>query len=89
MPKTRALIVAAARSGFLRDLGHPRPTRDLIHRAATRPATREMANLGLLFLPVRFVPLGWLAKWATPRALRRLVNTPVGRHLPDESGRAR
>lgn len=94
LPKTRGLLLAAARSdalrhvarravndraGILRDLRHPGRPRDLIQRAARHPATRELANLGLVFLPVRYLPLGWLAKWATARALRRLVNEPVQR----------
>jgi hypothetical protein len=51
------------------------------------PVTRELANVGLVFLPVRYVPAGWVAKWAAGRALRRyfdrLEAEPGPRQGPD------
>jgi hypothetical protein len=32
--------------------------------------------VGLVFLPVRYVPVGWVAKWAATRALRRYLDGP-------------
>jgi hypothetical protein len=92
LPETRALIVAVARSnsfrglarravqdraGLLRDLGHPGHPRDFIRTAATHPATRELADVGLVFLPLRYVPLGWVAKWAAARVVRRFLDRPA------------
>jgi hypothetical protein len=85
-PETRGLIVAVARSGsvrglarravhdrsgLVRDLGDMHKARALVRATATHPATREIAGAGLVFLPGRFVPLGWAATWAAHRALRR------------------
>lgn len=87
-PETRGLIVAVARSGSVRGLAqravHDRPglVRDLadmhqagalVRAAAIHPATRELAGAGLVFLPGRFLPLGWAATWAAHKALRRLI----------------
>lgn len=92
LPETRALIVAAARSATLRDLGqravhdraalardlrNPANARELVRRAARHPATRELANAGLVFLPLRYGPVGWAATWATHRVLRRYIDPPV------------
>jgi len=89
MPETRRLIAAAARSrnvrkvarravndraGLLRDLKHPGDPRALIRNAARHPAVRELADVSLVFLPMRYLPLGWAATWAASRVLRRYVN---------------
>jgi hypothetical protein len=89
LPETRALIAAAARSeglralpgravrdraGLVQDLRHPGDPRTLLRSAAAHPVTRELANVGLVFLPVRYVPVGWVAKWAAARALRRYLD---------------
>src|SRR5664279_2589234 len=86
LPETRGLIVAAAhsqtlrdlrrravhdRGAFVRDLRNPANARDLVRDAARHPATRELANAGLMFLPVRYLPLGWAATWVAHRVLRR------------------
>jgi hypothetical protein len=86
LPETRGLIASAARSETLRDIGqravHDRHAlvrdlrnsanaRDLVRDAARHPAARELASAGLLFLPVRYVPLGWAATWVAHRVLRR------------------
>jgi hypothetical protein len=92
LPETRSLIVAVARSetardiarrarsdraALVRDLGNPANARDLVRSAATHPATRELATAGLIFLPGRYVPLGWVATWAARKAIRRYVDPPA------------
>lgn len=92
LPETRSVILAAARSTALRDVArravHDRAAlvRDLrdradaraIARAAARhPAARELVDAGLLFLPGRYLPLGWAATWAGRRILRRYVDPPT------------
>lgn len=92
LPETRGLIVAATRSDTLRDLGHravhdraalvrelrdPANARALVRGAARHPATRELASAGLMFLPVRYLPVGWAATWVAHRVLRRHVDKPI------------
>ena len=92
LPETRGAIVAAARSDALRglarravndraalvrDLRNPAKARDVLRSATRHPATRELASAGLLFLPGRYLPLGWAASWATHRVLRRYVDSPA------------
>ncbi len=92
LPETRGLLVAAAqsealrdiaeravhdRSGLVRDLRKPANVRDLLRSAVRHPATRELADAGLLFLPVRYLPVGWAATWAAHRVLRRYVDPPA------------
>ena len=92
LPETRGLIVAAAHSDTLRDIGqravhdraalvrdlrNPANARDLVRSAARHPATRELASAGLMFLPVRYLPAGWAATWVTHRVLRRLLDPPA------------
>lgn len=96
MPKTRGVIVAAARSetlrslvrravndraSLVRDLRDPANARDLVRSAARHPAARELASAGLMFLPVRYLPIGMAATWATRRLYRRYVDPPED--LPD------
>lgn len=91
LPETRGVIIAAAqsealrdiaeravhdRSGLVRDLRKPANVRDLVRSAVRHPATRELADAGLLFLPVRYLPVGWAATWAAHRVLRRYVDPP-------------
>ena len=98
LPETRGVIVAAARSqtlrdlrqravhdrgALVRDLRNPANARDLVRDAARHPATRELASAGLLFLPVRYVPLGWAATWVAHRVVGRHLDLPV--EVPDES----
>ena len=93
LPETRRLIVAARRSsmvrtlahrvahdraGLVRDATHPGDPRHLIRSAATHPATRELANASLVFLPMRYLPLGWVASWAVTRIVRRFVHRLAG-----------
>jgi hypothetical protein len=88
LPETRKLILAASRSstirsvprrvahdraGLVRDLHRPVKVRDLLLRGARHPVAGELAGAGLLFLPGRYVPLGWAATWAARRVLRRYI----------------
>jgi len=92
LPATRGVIVAAVRSGTLRDIGkravhdraalvrdlrNPANARGLVRSAARHPATRELASAGLMFLPVRYLPVGWAATWVTHRVLRRHLDPPA------------
>ena len=92
LPETRGLIAAAARSETLRDIGkravhdraalvrdlrNPANARDLVRSAARHPATRELASAGLMFLPIRYLPVGWAATWVTHRVLRRHIDPPA------------
>lgn len=90
LPETRHLIVATARSAGLRTLAtrlrHDRSglradmnranARRLVGQAVHHPVAAELASAGLVLLPVRYTPLGWVAAWAARRALRR--NRPPG-----------
>ncbi len=92
LPATRRVIVAAAHSeavrdiarraasdrhALVRDLVNPANARDLARSAARHPATRELASAGLMFLPVRYLPLGWASAWAARRVLRRYLDPPT------------
>lgn len=92
LPETRGVIIAAAqsetlrnvarravndRAALVRDLRNPANARDLVRSAVRHPAARELANAGLIFLPVRYLPLGWVATWATNRILRRYSDPPA------------
>ncbi len=86
LPETRGLVMAAGRSetlrdiaqravhdraSLVRDLRNPANARHLLRSAARHPAVRELAEVGVMVLPVRFLPLGIAATWATRRLLRR------------------
>lgn len=92
LTETRGLIVAAARSttlrtvvhrsrvdraGLLRDLTNPANARHFARSAVRHPAVAELANAGLVVLPIRYLPLSWVATWVTRRVLRRYVPPPV------------
>lgn len=98
LPETRGLIVAVAhsdalrdirqravhdRGALLRDLRRPANARHLVRSAALHPATRELASAGLMFLPFRYVPVGWAATWVTHKVLGRHIDPP--RDVPDAS----
>ena len=93
LPETRRLVVAARRSsivrtvahrvahdraGLVRDVTHPGDPRDLVRSVARHPAARELANASLVFLPIRYLPLGWAASWAGTRLVRRYVRRLSG-----------
>ncbi len=92
LPATRGMIVAAVRSETLHDIAqravhdraalvgdlrNPANVRELVWSTARHPAVRELASVGLVLLPVRYLPLGWAAAWATRRVLRHHVDPPV------------
>lgn len=91
LPETRRAVLAAAhspalreiarrastdRAGLLHDLRSPANARGLVREAVRHPATRELADASLMFLPVRYIPLGWVASRAGARILRRFVDPP-------------
>jgi len=88
LPETRRAIVAIARSetvhaaarramndraALFRDLANPANARDFVLGAVRHPAAGELASAGLVFLPGRYLPIGWVASWAARRVLRRLT----------------
>jgi hypothetical protein len=90
LPETRRLIFAARRSdalrrvarrvatdraGMVRDLRDPATARHAIRAVARHPVVSELADAGLMFLPGRYLPIGWAAIWAGKRALRRVAGT--------------
>jgi hypothetical protein len=92
LPESRGLIIAAARSptvreiarrarhdraALARDLRNPANLRELIRSAVRHPAAQELASAGLLFLPWRYLPVGWAGSWAAHKVLRRYVDPPV------------
>src|SRR5450759_1953597 len=94
LPETRGLIAAAARSetlrdirqravhdrgALVRDLRNSANARDLVRSAARHPAARELASAGLMFLPLRYLPLGWAATWVAHRAKDDSSSSSAGR----------
>ncbi len=92
LPETRRVIISTVRSGHVQNAAHravhdriglARDLRtqvtnpDVLRATVQHPATRELAGAGLLFLPVRYMPLGWAATWAARRVLGRLGASPA------------
>jgi hypothetical protein len=92
LPETRGLVMAAGRSqtlrdiaqravhdraALVRDLRNPANARYLLRSAVRHPAVRELADVGVMVLPVRYLPLGLAATWATRRLLRRHLDPPT------------
>jgi hypothetical protein len=90
LPETRGVIVGAMRSdaprnlawrtahdrtALLRDAADPATARAVARTAIRHPATRELANAGLMVLPLRYLPLGWAASWATGKVLGRYLTS--------------
>ncbi len=82
LPETRRAVVAAARSESLRDIArraatdraalardlmNPANAREVFRSALRHPASRELGSASLLFMPGRYVGLGWVAGWAADR----------------------
>jgi hypothetical protein len=103
LPETRGAVLAASRSetvrdiarrarsdraGLVRELRDPATARGLIRGAATHPATRELASVGLIFVPGRYVPLGWAAMWAGGRVGRRVYRRVMDPPTEVVDGRA-
>lgn len=93
LPETRRAIAAASRSeavrdiarraahdrpALIRDLAHPANVRAMVRAAVRHPATHELAGAGLMFLPVRYLPLGVASAWVARRVLRRYTARPSG-----------
>ena len=98
LPETRGVIVAAAnsqtlrdmrrravhdRGALVRDLRNPANARDLVRDAARHPAIRELASAGLMFLPLRYLPVGWAATWVAHRVVGHPLDLPA--EVPDDS----
>lgn len=77
LPETRRLIVRGARPRNLRAVAaRARADRAaLLRDAVSHPAAAELANAGLLLLPMRYTPLGWAAGWAVRRMTRHRRST--------------
>ncbi len=71
--RTAASRLAHDRIQYARDLANPSDVRAFARSAWEHPATRELAGVGLMFLPGRYLPFGWAAGWATRRIARRVV----------------
>src|SRR5450759_704051 len=104
LPETRGVIVAAAhsetlrdigqravhdRGALMRDLGNPANAGHLVRSAARHPATRELASAGLMFLPLRYLPVGWAATWVAHRVVRRHLDPPADVLDPSAFGASR
>ena len=91
LPETRRAIVAASRSdalrdvayrarsdrsSLLRDLARPTKTFGLFRSALLHPATRELANVGYVLLPGRYLAVGWAATRLSRRVLGRSTARP-------------
>jgi hypothetical protein len=78
-PATRRQLRATARrlvhdrAELARDLVRPAGVRAFAQGAFGHPATRELAGVALLFLPGRYLPIGWATGWATRRIARRVT----------------
>jgi hypothetical protein len=85
LPETRRAIVSAVRTGRARDLvwrashdrgGLLRELRDptnavgLVRTAVRHPATRELGSASFMFMPGRYLTVGWAAMWAGRRLFR-------------------
>ena len=84
LPQTRRLLMAAGRSASLRELGRrartdpaglarslrdPATAAGLAREAMRHPATRELADLGLLVLGGRYLAAARMAAWLWRRLL--------------------
>jgi hypothetical protein len=100
LPETRNVIFAAVRSttlrtGLRRALHDPsgvvrelRPTtvQRAVMRSVRHPAVQELANAGLLLLPGRYIPLGWVATWAARHIRRRHLESTIAASGPAPYG---
>ena len=92
LPETRAVLLSPATSRriraaasrlahdrlqYARDLANPGDVRAFAQSAIQHPATRELAGVGLMLLPGRYLPIGWAAGWVTRRIARRIARRPA------------
>ena len=97
LPETRRAVVVAARSdalregvhrarsdrsGLLRDLARPRQTIGLVRSAVLHPATRELASVGYVLLPGRYLAVAWAATRLSRRVLGRSGDIPPTTRRP-------
>jgi len=88
LPETRRLLLTPAarqrvrlaasrlahdRIQYARDLANPADIRAFAQSAIQHPATRELAGVGLMFMPGRFLPVGWAAGRASRWIARRIA----------------
>lgn len=73
LPETRRLVLRGARPATLRALAARARTdrAELLREAARHPVAAELANAGMLLLPLRYSPIGWIGGWAIRRIGRR------------------
>lgn len=72
LPETRRLLLRGVRPANLRAVA-ARARGDrvaLLRDAVNHPVAAELANAGLLLLPLRYSPVGWAAAWAVRRMTR-------------------
>jgi hypothetical protein len=55
--------------GLLREVADPAKARVLLGRAGRDPGLREVAQVSLILLPFRYVPLGYAAMWVGRKVL--------------------
>ncbi len=92
LPETRRAVSAAARSddlrdfarrastdrrGLVRDLRDPANARELLRAAFRHPAGRELGAASLIFLPGRYLPVGWAVTWAGSKIAGRYIDRPT------------
>ncbi|MGH2466045.1 MAG: hypothetical protein ACRDGI_11340 [Candidatus Limnocylindrales bacterium] len=70
--RSAASRVAHDRARLARDLTRPADIAAFARSAFAHPATRELAGAGMLFMPGRYLPIGWAAGWAGRRIARRI-----------------
>ncbi len=61
---------------LVRDLADPAKARVLVASASGDPALRQLAQTGMIFLPLRYVPLGYVALWTGRKVIRRYLARP-------------
>jgi hypothetical protein len=104
LPETRRALIAAAHSettrdiarramhdpqGLARDLRRPSNAGRLFRDAVRHPVTRELADAGLLLLPIRYLPVGWAAGRIGRRIVRRYADPPGDVIAPSAFGARR
>lgn len=83
--ETRRALVSAVRSGSIRDVARrarsdragllreirdPSNARAYLRAVARHPATHELAEVGMMALPGRYLRLGWVATRVANRLIR-------------------
>jgi hypothetical protein len=63
--------VRSDRAGLLRDVRDPSTARTYLWAVARHPATHELAAVGMMALPSRYLRLGWVAARVATGLVRR------------------